>query len=338
MVAFAKQTSCTPSSLHGPPLPLAQLSSFASHLVVTSKEASTRRGYVTANKSWRLFVRTYHLPLLPSTYSLQLYAAFLTARGIRAPAQFFSALAWEFAPQLRRWEKMRSHPLVRNAIFGGRKFNAQPIKRSPALLPAELLAFFMATLSAPHSHDDLLALTLAVVGFGALMRLGELVLPQHVGDRDERKYIKRSSVRVVGVSEFHFHLPYHKADRSWRGSNVAILEENSIPDFNFVKLISLFLTSRDRLPVRSKFLFIRSDGSLAPREWFIARLRSFAPTCSGHSLRAGGATYLASIGTSPDFIQRMGRWSSEAFGIYLRDQPALSAVLSRDHLAQRRRL
>jgi len=336
-VAFAKPSAHHPSSRHGPALPLSQLDTLASQLVLASKEASTRRGYTTANKTWRLFTTTYHLPLLPSIYSLRLYAAFLAHRGIRSPAQFFSALAWEFAAQVQGWDRIRSHPLVKDAILGARKLNAQPVKRSPPLLPTELLTFFTATLSAPHSHDDLLALTIAVVGFGALMRLGELVEPQHSDDRDERKYIKRSSARVVGSSEFHFHLPYHKADRSWRGSDVAILEENSVAGFNFIKLISLYLTSRDRLPVKSKLLFIRSNGSLAPRQWFIDRLRRFAPTSSGHSLRAGGATYLASIGTSPDFIQRMGRWSSEAVGIYLRDQPALSAVLSRDHLGQRRR-
>ncbi|ORY88100.1 hypothetical protein BCR35DRAFT_263823 [Leucosporidium creatinivorum] len=298
------------------------------------KERSTRRGYATSYKQWTLFTRTYNLPLRPSTRSLFLFAAFLQSKGYKTLPQFFTAVAYEWKPRIRNWDEIRSHPRVVDAIKGALKTNSSPTRRSPALIPAELNLFFTTTLSSPFSHDDLLALTIAVVGFGALMRLGELVEPEAPDDRDLRKYIKRSSARLVGIKEFHFHLPYHKADRSWRGSDVLILKENSIPDFNFVKLISLYLTSRDRLPrADSPFLFIRMDGSLPRREWFINRLRVFAPVCSGHSLRAGGATYLASIGTAPAFIQRMGRWSSNAFGIYLRDQPALSAAVSRLHLA-----
>ncbi|ORY58367.1 hypothetical protein BCR35DRAFT_259258, partial [Leucosporidium creatinivorum] len=203
------------------------------------------------------------------------------------------------------WEAMRAHPDVVRAVSGGARLNAQPIKRSPPLLPDELTAFLTATLSSSPSHDDLLALTIAVVGFGALMRLGKLVEPVNEEDRDPRKYIKRSSVRLVGNVEFHFHLPYHKADKSWRGSEVVVVvvANNSIPSFNFVKLIRLFILSRDRVQPRNPYLFVRSDGTLPRRDWFLTRLRLFAPTVLGHGLRAGGATYLASIGTAPDFIK-----------------------------------
>ncbi|ORY90104.1 hypothetical protein BCR35DRAFT_253928, partial [Leucosporidium creatinivorum] len=150
--------------------------------------------------------------------------------------------------------------------------------------PTELHSFFLSTLSSAFTHDDLLALAIAVVGFGALMRLGELVEPVNEEDRDPRKYIKRSSIRIIGDESFHFHLPYHKADRSWRGSEVVIVAENSIPQFNFLKLIRLYLLSRDRFQSRSPYLFVRSDGSLPRRDWFLEHLRRHAPSVSGHGL------------------------------------------------------
>ena len=48
---------------------------------------------------------------------------------------------------------------------------------------------------------------------------------------------------------------------------------------------------------------------------------------AGHSLRAGGATFFAAAGWPDDRIQALGRWSSEAFRIYIRKHPVLMQVL-----------
>ncbi|KAF9523817.1 hypothetical protein CPB83DRAFT_740229, partial [Crepidotus variabilis] len=60
------------------------------------------------------------------------------------------------------------------------------------------------------------------------------------------------------------------------------------------------------------------------RSWFDGKFfalldRSFG----GHSLRAGGATFYASIGLSEDIIQALGRWSSASWKIYIRDNPTV---------------
>ncbi|KAG5221505.1 RNase domain-containing protein [Salix suchowensis] len=47
----------------------------------------------------------------------------------------------------------------------------------------------------------------------------------------------------------------------------------------------------------------------------------------GHSARAGGATFYASLGLSEDIIQALGRWSSEAWKIYVRENPTIRAEL-----------
>jgi len=43
-------------------------------------------------------------------------------------------------------------------------------------------------------------------------------------------------------------------------------------------------------------------------------------------MRAGGATFYASLGLNESIIQSLGRWSSSAWKIYLRDHPAVQAA------------
>ncbi|EIW75346.1 hypothetical protein CONPUDRAFT_159472 [Coniophora puteana RWD-64-598 SS2] len=74
---------------------------------------------------------------------------------------------------------------------------------------------------------------------------------------------------------------------------------------------------------------VQLHGSLPTCSWFMARLRRlFPPSIAGHSMRAGRATALAEAGVPPDRIQAAGRWSSEAFKVYIRKHPALLAALT----------
>ena len=47
----------------------------------------------------------------------------------------------------------------------------------------------------------------------------------------------------------------------------------------------------------------------------------------GHSPQAGGGTFYASLGLSEDIIQALGRWSSEAWKIYIHNNPTIHAEL-----------
>ncbi|KIY45302.1 hypothetical protein FISHEDRAFT_49739 [Fistulina hepatica ATCC 64428] len=50
---------------------------------------------------------------------------------------------------------------------------------------------------------------------------------------------------------------------------------------------------------------------------------------AGHSICSGGATYLAELGVDLNLIQSIGRWSSNAFRVYIRTHPVmLAAVLN----------
>ncbi|KAF6745770.1 hypothetical protein DFP72DRAFT_823747, partial [Ephemerocybe angulata] len=76
------------------------------------------------------------------------------------------------------------------------------------------------------------------------------------------------------------------------------------------------------------------------RSWFDVRFFALLNhDYGGHSLRSGGATFLASLGLPEDVIMAMGRWSSQAWRIYVRENPAVRAeIILALMAAQNRRL
>ena len=88
------------------------------------------------------------------------------------------------------------------------------------------------------------------------------------------------------------------------------------------------ITSRDmKFPLLSP-LWLREDGSIPTLTWFKRRLHTFFDSAvGGHSMRAGGATFLAECGTPPHLIQAIGRWKSNAFETYIRKHPVLIQAL-----------
>jgi hypothetical protein len=73
-----------------------------------------------------------------------------------------------------------------------------------------------------------------------------------------------------------------------------------------------------------KALFLHENGSHPTCAWFDVKLFSFVDrTFSGHSTRAGGATFYATLGLSELVIMALGCWSSKAWKIYICDNPCV---------------
>lgn len=172
------------------------------------------------------------------------------------------------------------------------------------------------------SYDDLLFATIMSCAFYGCHRMGELVIKSDKELFDSRKLIKRSSL-VFSNNHAQYRLPYHKADPFYRGSDV-VFSQHDIA--NPIHLLHSYASLRDirhgaRLP-----LFLCENGSIPNRTWFDAKFFKFlSHNFGGHSARAGGATYYASLGLSDSIIQALGRWSSTAWKIYIRDNPTIRA-------------
>ena len=165
-----------------------------------------------------------------------------------------------------------------------------------------------------------------ITGFFALMRLGELTFPDETRLCNWRKLTKHSSVQV-SADQYEFLLPAHKADPFFEGNHIII---KKVP-YSAIDPLSIFrdyLNSRDeRFPLFSP-LWVLHDSSVPTRKFFITRLRHFFDhDIAGQSMRAGGATSLAEHGVTPNIIQFMGHWSSDAFLIYIRKNPVLIQAL-----------
>ncbi|EIM91712.1 uncharacterized protein STEHIDRAFT_30428, partial [Stereum hirsutum FP-91666 SS1] len=244
----------------------------------------------------------HNFPLDPNPDTLSLYVAWLcTYIKPKSVDSYLSAICSELEDLYPDVRKNRKSPLVRNTLTGAKKrFGTDTNRKDP--LAIEDIIRVAESLSDP-SPDDLLFLALLLCAFYGVHRLGELVEHDRPALRDSNKTIKRTSVKFYENDEcISYWLPKHKADALFAGSEVVIQKLHDT--FDPVPIISQYISSRDkRFPLHCQ-LFLTSAGRPPTRAWFMRRFHHhFEGNVSGHSARAGAATFLASLGWSRDFIQ-----------------------------------
>ena len=288
-------------------------------------DASSAAAYSSALNSYISFCRSHDFPIDPTPNTLSFYTIYM-AHHIKPSLvdSYLSGICNElksFHPDV--WKNCQ-HQLVTKTLCGCKKLHAVPTTRKRPLSRAEL-ANLQPQYMSSSSHDDLLFFVILLVGFHALMRLGELVSPDSKTLQDFRKVTKCDTVELLPEG-FSFFLPGHKANKFFEGNRV-LLQRNSggnDPDRPFCK----YLQSCDKLFPFHPQLWLRTDGSVPTRGWFIRHLHQHFPSdVSGHSLRAGGATALAQASIPPHIIQAIGRWASNTFQIYIHHHPVLLAAL-----------
>ena len=128
---------------------------------------------------------------------------------------------------------------------------------------------------------------------------------------------------VISDDFFQFFLPGHKADKFFEGNTIVLSRFPHSGIDTYQHFIS-YLASRDKLFPFSSPLWLREDGTIPTRSFFIKCLHSFfKKDVAGQSLRAGGATILVEMGSPPSLIQAIGHWTSKYFQIYVRKSPVL---------------
>ena len=176
------------------------------------------------------------------------------------------------------------------------------------------------------TYDNALFLCIVFTAWHCLMWLGEITAHDNPAYCSACKSVRRCSVKL-SPSPYHisFSLPMHKADHLFEGLHV-ILEQWTHP-LDPVAVFLRYIEQCDRLFPLHPQLWLRENGSVPTRSWFMHRIRSHFPPEYGHSLRSGGATALALAGVPADRIQTIGRWSSNTFQIYIRKNPVLLQAL-----------
>ncbi|KIM36874.1 hypothetical protein M413DRAFT_31273 [Hebeloma cylindrosporum] len=284
-------------------------------------DISTWKNYGSALNSYLNFVFLHDLSPEPTADRLSLFTVW-TSFYIepRSVDSYLSGICSQLEPNFPDIRKPRSSPLVKRTLRGCERLRSKPVRRKRALTLDDL-ARVIAHFAGSTLHDDLLFVAMLLTGFFALMRLGELSFPDDKSLWDWCKVIRRDTVRVC-LDMYEFHLPHHKADRYFEGNRIIIQKDQF--RHNPLSHFIAFLRSRDRLFPLSSPLWIMANGHVPTRSFFTSRLRRFFDaSVAGQSMRAGGDTSLAEHGTPPSIIQALGRWSSQAFIIYIRKNPAL---------------
>ncbi|KAL7278881.1 hypothetical protein ACG7TL_006712 [Trametes sanguinea] len=277
-------------------------------------DKSTRLTYTSHLQSYLTFCKIHCFPIDPTIDTLSFFVVFM-CHHIK-PDSVDSYLSG-ICNQLE-------------SLYPRRLFNSPPNRKLPLTVEHILLLLdaFPNT-----SFDNMLFRAILLCGFFGLHRLGKLVHPDRNDLRDWRKTIKRSSVSLF-PDNFSYSLPTHKSNPNHHGHQVVISADH--PDVNPVQIFAHYLRERDRRFRFQSALWLTSDGNVPSRQWFLSRLRHVLPTSfTGHSLRTGSATYFAARGWSDDRIQALGRWSSEAYRIYIRENPVVLQALLHGRVLQR---
>jgi hypothetical protein len=294
-----------------------------------SVDISTSSSYGSALNSWLAFIQMHCFPFEPTPDTLSFFIVYMS-HHIRPKSvkSYLSGLVQQLEPDYPSIREVRKNLLVVKVMKGCLKARGQAVRRKLPL-SFEDLCFINGKFISSNSHDDLLFAALVVTGFHGLLRLGELTFPDSSYLRDWRKVTKRSSL-VVQHHQYEFLLPAHKADHIFEGNRVLIRSFDS--SFDPCPLFFRFLSSRDRLFPAASPLWLTSAGRVPTRSFFMTRFRRLFPkSFAGASMRAGGATFLATLRTPPELIRALGRWSSEAWEIYIRVHPALLHALLFHH-------
>ena len=289
-------------------------------------DTSTLNSYSSALNSYLTFVRLHDLPVEPTPDTLSFFAVFMSHHiDPQSVLNYLSGICQQLEPYFCNVRPARRSPLVERTMKGCLRLKGTPTKRKRALTFDDLRKV-LNELSNSTLHDDLLFKAMLITGFFALMRLGELTFPNETRLRNWKKITKRSTV-IVTSEQYEFLLPAHKADRFFEGNRI-IVKKVPYCDINPLSVFRDYLASRDeRFPLFSP-LWVLHNGSVPTRQFFVSRLRHFFDRdVAGQSMRAGGATSLAEHGVAPAIIQFMGRWSSDAFLIYIRKNPVLIQAL-----------
>lgn len=316
-VSFAPRRGREPAAPKQPVPSLSQLVALRQTLWHAALEPSTRNRYERAMKAWATFARSLSLPHFPTAENLSLFVTFRCQFAIPSTIRGeLSGMAYYFkAIDAERWEQARSDVDVARVLIGAAKL--APHSPNQAIpLPLPLLSTALSSLlSLSSSYDELLWAALSVVAFFSCARGQEITAYDDPELRDKKKYSLRSTVRLTKEG-FAVHLPYHKSDPLYTGSRLSFAASDAS---SLLTIVRVYLAVRDELFGEAGYLWLRENGEVPTRKWWVERVQQrCGKEFSGHSFRAGGATWYAMRGVSENTIKRIGRWKSDTWQLYVR--------------------
>jgi hypothetical protein len=186
----------------------------------------------------------------------------------------------------------------------------------------------------PASPLDAAVVACLTTTFWSVSRLGEFVVPS-AAKFDPAVHIKRSDVQEnvrdgrLGLEVTTFRIPWTKVSRN-EGETVQWSRQDGRADPQAA--LHHHFTVNNPAAREHLFTYKLADGRRSPlsRTKFLRRINELAAAVSrepvkGHSLRIGGVLVYLLRGISFEVVKIMGRWSSDAFQVYLREHGSILA-------------
>ena len=188
----------------------------------------------------------------------------------------------------------------------------------------------------PATPDGRLLRAAFTLAFASFLRSGELTYTaEDIQNPDFPSWhITRASIQCDPDGHFLLLLlPASKTDPFRLGVTITIARSANDP-LCAVKLMAIYLQNTPSTDPRSP-LFIRMGGAPFTRAFLIQEVQRLAlangvgGNFTGHSFRRGAATWASRQGLAADHIQKLGRWKSAAYQLYIDTNEQDKLVLSR---------
>ena len=218
------------------------------------------------------------------------------------------------------FDSNHSSSLVQATMGGSKKIWANPIHWKLPLWTSHLQTFLDLAKNL-ITFDDLLFVTIISCAFYSCHQIGKLVQKNDQSLFDWHKIIKCTSLSFPDNYYVQYHLPYHKSDPFYHGTDICFTPQ-AIADP--VTLLQQYCFQHDSHHDLQAPLFLHENGSHLTRSWFEHQLHNLLPHSYGaHSMCTGGATFYALLGLNESIIQSLRHWSSSTWKIYLQDHPTI---------------
>ena len=282
---------------------------------------STSRVYTTAKNSYLKFcARLNFQPLPASEKMLILFIAELHQTKAMNTIHTYLAGVRHLHIVAGYSNPLQDTPRLQLALRGCKR--VKPPRPSPRLpITPHILRKIKARLS--DGFEDILIWAAMCLGFFGFLRAGEFTV--------DKKFDPAANLSCNDINiDSHTHpslirvrIKRSKTDQF--GSGAYIFLSRTSADLCPVTALLSYLSVR---PTNPGPLFIYQDGSCLSKVKLVQALNQallsvgIDPTFyKGHSFRIGAATTAAAMGIEDSLIQRMGRWTSNAFRLYIRTPP-----------------
>ena len=304
-----------------------ELGATANLLLRSALRQSTQNCYSSAQKKYIHFCAKYHIEPLPATdESLLLYVSYLHEQGLTGSSIKVYMSAVKSLHVYSGFDSpITSNNKVALAIRGAINLSASPARTQP--ITYELLVRMLPLLA---GRQDIVMLKAAMcLAFFGCLRAGEFCL--NAGDNFDPAI--HLCVRDISMHTDHFtlYLKRSKTDKNNQGVQIHVGCSG--------ELACAFCSMKDFISTRDPNLsplFQDTLGHILTKSYFVSVTRILLASLgldpsrfSGHSYRAGSATTGADRGFDQWELKMLGRWSSDAYQIYLRNPKLVSTFSKR---------